>query len=87
MSKNEIEMSNKQAEAAEPNEQEQSKIEPANHCLDFDALRLVIKYQKALPSAVENIVALIDEIEASGVGYVSIEEVKETLLKSFNDEE
>ena len=79
-------MSNKQAEAAEPNEQEQSKIEPANPCLDFDALRLVIKYQKALPSAVESIVSLINELDASGVGYVSTEELKEVLLKFFNEE-
>lgn len=65
---------------------ETNKTEPANPCLDFDTLRKVAKYQKAMPQAIESIVALIDELETSGISYVSTDELKETLLKSFKED-
>lgn len=70
-------------------EPETNETEPANPCLDFDTLRKVAKYQKAMPQAIENIVnivALIDELETSGISYVSTDELKETLLKSFKED-
>lgn len=76
-------MSNKQTEIEEVKEQ---KTSLANPCLDFDAVRMAVKYHEAMPKAIKNIVVLIDEIDASGVGYVSTEELKEVLLKSFNEE-
>lgn len=76
-------MSNKQTEIEEVKEQ---KTALTNPCLDFDAVRMAVKYHEAMPKAIKNIVALIDEIDASGVGYVSTEELKEVLLKSFNEE-
>ena len=44
-------------------EPETNETEPANPCLDFDTLRKVAKYHEAMPQAIENIVALIDELE------------------------
>ena len=66
-------------------EPETNETEPANPCLDFDTLRKVAKYHEAMPQAIENIVALIDELETSGISYVSTDELKETLLKSFKE--
>lgn len=66
-------------------EPETNETEQANPCLDFGTLRKVAKYQKAMPQAIENIVALIDELETSGISYVSTDELKETLLKSFEE--
>ena len=79
-------MANKQAETIEADEQEQPETKQENPCLDFGTLRKVAKYQKAMPQAIEDIVILIDELENSGVGYVSTDELKETLLKSFKGE-
>ena len=67
-------------------ETEQTSYEPLNPCLDFNAVKMAVKYHEAMPKAIQNIVSLIDELEASGVGYVSTDEVKEALLKSFNEE-
>ncbi len=67
-------------------ETEQTSYEPLNSCLDFNTVKMAVKYHEAMPKAIQNIVSLIDELEASGVGYVSTDEVKEALLKSFNEE-
>ena len=75
-------MSNKKSNE----EAEQTSHEPLNPCLDFNAVKMAVKYHEAMPKAIQNIVSLIDELEASGVGYVSTDEVKEALLKSFNEE-
>lgn len=66
-------------------EPETNETEQANPCLDFGTLRKVAKYHEAMPQAIENIVALIDELETSGISYVSTDELKETLLKSFEE--
>lgn len=77
-------MSNKQNNQAE--EPETNETEPANPCLDFEIVKLAVIYHDAMPSAIKNIVALIDDVEASGIGYVSTAELKDALLKSFNKE-
>lgn len=78
-------MSNKKSKET-IEEAEQTSHEPLNPCLDFNAVKMAVKYHEAMPKAIQNIVSLIDELEASGVGYVSTDEVKEALLKSFNEE-
>lgn len=65
---------------------ETNKTEPANPCLDFEMVKMAVKYHEAMPQAIENIVALIDELETSGISYVSTDELKETLLKSFKED-
>lgn len=79
-------MPNKQNQNIENNTEIDAEImepEIKNPCLDFEAIKLAIKYHEAMPQAIRNIVALIDELETSGVGYVAIDELKETFLKSF----
>lgn len=73
-----------QAPGTELEETQEKKL--VNPCLDFDAVRLAVIYHDAMPSAIKNIVALIDDVEASGIGYVSTAELKDALLKSFNKE-
>lgn len=74
-------MSNKQNNQAE--EPETNETEPANPCLDFEIVKLAVRYHEAMPQAIKNIIDLVYELDTSGVGYVSTEELKETLLKSF----
>lgn len=53
--------------------------------LDMDLLKKTIRYREGSVSAIEAIVSLIDEIEQSGVGYISVEELKETLFNAFDE--
>lgn len=53
--------------------------------LDMSLLKKTIKYREGSIFAIKAIVALIDEIEESGVGYVSVEELKETLFNAFGE--
>lgn len=65
---------------------ETNKTEPANPCLDFEMVKMAVKYHEAMPRAIKNIVDLVYELDASGIGYVSTNELKETLLKSFKED-
>lgn len=65
---------------------ETNETEPANPCLDFEMVKMAVKYHEAMPRAIKNIVDLVYELDASGVGYVSTDELKETLLKSFKED-
>lgn len=65
---------------------ETNETEPVNPCLDFEMVKMAVKYHEAMPRAIKNIVDLVYELDTSGIGYVSTDELKETLLKSFKGE-
>ena len=65
---------------------ETNETEQANPCLDFEMVKMAVKYHEAMPRAIKNIVDLVYELDASGIGYVSTVELKETLLKSFKED-
>lgn len=75
-------MSNKQIEI----EDEGHEAEPVNPCLDFEAIKNAGCYHDAMPKAMRAIVKLIDDLKNEGVPYISVEELEETLTKSFKED-
>lgn len=76
-------MSNKQIETEEFEEKE---TEPVNPCLDFEAIKNASRYHDAMPKAMHAIVKLIDDLKNEGVPYISVDELEETLIKSFKED-
>lgn len=75
-------MSNKQIEI----EDEGHEAEPVNPCLDFEAIKNAGRYHDAMPKAMCAIVKLIDDLKNEGVSYISVDELEETLTKSFKED-
>ena len=76
-------MSNKQIETEKLEEQ---GAEPVNPCLDFEAIKNAGCYHDAMPKAMRAIVKLIDDLKNEGVPYISVDELEETLIKSFKED-